>query len=317
MPRGYRCIILAAVGWLILAAVPAKAPPDQGKAADTEQRIANSLDAIARAQGEAVKPIPPSEYQAPCGKGEKHRSSDLCAQWYAADAANRAADWAMWSTIVGALGFTGVLYTLRLTRQATDAAVRTLQKELARDRPFISPVVSCGTLSVAYVNAIPNYTPSITYSLRNFGSAPAIIKHADGRAFGGTQDSVEDITWWLVRDATAGSRLQKGTLMQGDETESFEGWIINPVKQGEVPAYFEGTKAIWFVCIARYIDFLGTERNLTAKYRYVQGLNQLILISHEETETEKPIKKNRHSLSSLWRGMHRKRGRLNRDAVHP
>jgi hypothetical protein len=84
MPRGYRCIILAAFGWLILA----QALPKQGEAANrhdpvAQRQIANSLQSIASSLEKANEP---KREDADCSPGSDDRKSDLCAQWKAADA---------------------------------------------------------------------------------------------------------------------------------------------------------------------------------------------------------------------------------------
>lgn len=122
MPRGYRCIILAIVGWLILAAAPA---PNQG--GKTEQQkarsdIEQSLSTIANAQAEAVEQAKPGEYQRPCSREQDNRASDLCAQWQAAVAARDAAKWAYWSFLLGIAGTLGLLATLYYTREAVRIA---------------------------------------------------------------------------------------------------------------------------------------------------------------------------------------------------
>jgi hypothetical protein len=99
MPRGYRYILVAFVGWLNLAA----APPQQGsgKPADAaNQNVANALNNVAAA---LQRPDEPKGYQEPCEDGDDERSSDLCAQWKAADAARSSANASWVSFYVGTL----------------------------------------------------------------------------------------------------------------------------------------------------------------------------------------------------------------------
>lgn len=90
MHRSYRCIILAIVGWLSLAA---GSPPEQNRASEkpqTHQSAEQSLQQIATAlqrQNET------GDYQRECPQGKDNRRSDLCAQWKAADAAYESSLW--------------------------------------------------------------------------------------------------------------------------------------------------------------------------------------------------------------------------------
>lgn len=97
MLRGYRGIILA-IG-LILGA--ASQPPKADREKPTQsasQQVEQSLADMAASLREANKP---SDLEQPCKEGDNKRSSDLCAQWKAADAARSAAN-ATW--LFGALG---------------------------------------------------------------------------------------------------------------------------------------------------------------------------------------------------------------------
>jgi len=58
------------------------------------------------------------ELATPCEAGRDIRSSDLCAQWKAADAARDAARWAMIGTVVALLGTFGLYWQISLTRRA-------------------------------------------------------------------------------------------------------------------------------------------------------------------------------------------------------
>jgi hypothetical protein len=101
MPRGYRCVILAAFGWLILAAAPGKDRQPQPDNASASREAQSGFDKIATAIKEADKPPKPD---AGCDPGKEDRHSDLCAQWKAADAASNS----FWAGVTGLVigGFT-------------------------------------------------------------------------------------------------------------------------------------------------------------------------------------------------------------------
>jgi len=133
MPRGYRCIILAAVGWLILAASPPQNQPTQNNA-DARDRESNALDRIATAIERSKSDIPDRG----CPNGEEIRQSDLCAQWKAADAAQESADWgrrtfylAIGGTIIG---FATLIAAVKAGQFAKEAAIHTdVSNDLTRD----------------------------------------------------------------------------------------------------------------------------------------------------------------------------------------
>lgn len=136
MLRGYRGILCAAFGWLVLVS----ASPNQNSAANHKAKTDSAEKQPAQDAATAVKavePIPPGEYYRPCDAPYRERYSDLCAQWKAADSANEAAFWSKWQFIVSALGLVGILYTLRLTRKSTQAATSALEAQIAQERPIM------------------------------------------------------------------------------------------------------------------------------------------------------------------------------------
>lgn len=130
MPRGYRCIVLAVVGWLILQ-------PQHGAVA---QQAAYNQQAAERnmQRGEIGKLPRTEEYRPNCQRPQNREESDLCAQWGAVAAARRANDLAadanratrdansisaqtlLWTR----LGFFAVVLTLFATAWAAWAAAR-------------------------------------------------------------------------------------------------------------------------------------------------------------------------------------------------
>lgn len=94
-----RGIVVLLVAFFTLAAAQPKeaAREPAGKA---DQNVAAALENVATAlnlDDEAP------QHQQPCKPGENKRSSDLCSQWNAADAAKLAADVALWAAIVGSV----------------------------------------------------------------------------------------------------------------------------------------------------------------------------------------------------------------------
>lgn len=133
MPRSYRGIILALGLGITLFAVgaatehaaiwadgPSTYPEYYETAAQTQERFPalSTQEAIER----AVK-------QQPCRNQQSREASDLCAQWRAADAAQRAAQWAWWQLILSAFGVVGLgvtlWFNLEAWKQAKDAQADT------------------------------------------------------------------------------------------------------------------------------------------------------------------------------------------------
>jgi hypothetical protein len=193
MPRGYRSIVLAACGWLILVGAnqPAADTAKQGQTrvdrndgADAD----NAAEAIARAINNTVQP---AIQDSGCSDRSDKRDSDLCAQWKAADAARDAADYALWALFLTAVG-TGLLYvTLRETRLTSRRQLR------------------------AYVYAEPtnliSYEKSkrieAEYAIRNAGSTPAYdVIHGGG------------IDVFPIREAKDFFDVQNADIRTGEET---------------------------------------------------------------------------------------------------
>jgi hypothetical protein len=130
MSRGYWSIILAAFGWLILAAAQAPNNEAQTKQADPGRQAEQSLRSIAASQNRIAEASDTGEYQQPCDEAEPNNSSDLCAQWYAAHAARDAADWAGWALAVGLAGAAGIVLALLLTVDSNRIARVTAKRQL-------------------------------------------------------------------------------------------------------------------------------------------------------------------------------------------
>lgn len=116
MSGGYRCIVLAAVGWLILTGANhphAKAEHEQTEA---QQAIANHLGNLAASyEAERAEKAQAPKETGPCGQRQYGGNADLCAQWKAADAAADSAWWAWASGIMSFASVIGIVIALGLT----------------------------------------------------------------------------------------------------------------------------------------------------------------------------------------------------------
>lgn len=185
MPRGYRYVILAAFGWLSLAAAPAPNSAAQSEQRKTSKHIPRSFADIARERADARKAVEAAEYQKPCQNTERNYKSDLCAQWYAATAAGDAAKWAFWSVIVAILGTIGLGVTLwfnyRLLRFTQDSG-KDAETALAIAERNATAAIQAATMSAKNYEAFLAFEgATIVFKDRGEGSAeagedPVIVK---------------------------------------------------------------------------------------------------------------------------------------------
>lgn len=134
MSRGYRCLIIALVGWLILTAQhpDPKADHEQTR---THESVANSLSNIAATyHKETERAHSAKDDTEDCGSGKYETNADLCAQWKAADAARDSTWWAAAGTYVGGASGVLVLIALGLAYQANRIAKKAVANQL---RPLL------------------------------------------------------------------------------------------------------------------------------------------------------------------------------------
>ncbi len=129
MSRSYRLFFVAVAG-LILAA--AQQPKEQAQAGNTAQQehAAPLIATPSPAPEPSYRPYP--DYNPdPCYSTENHNAADLCAQWRAALAAEKAAhearratNWAIGATFLSFVGVSGLIYTILQTHGALGEARR-------------------------------------------------------------------------------------------------------------------------------------------------------------------------------------------------
>lgn len=184
MSRGYRGLVVAAFGWLILAAAPAPNNSAETEQANSAQRTERSLESIAAAQNQIAESTDTGEYQQPCGDGEYDNRSDLCAQWHAANAARDAADWAFYALAVGGAGAVGIVVALLLTIQsnsiARDTARRQLRAYLAVGSAALDERIQSGRKAAAEFKIV-NCGETPAYKVR--AGSKAVILEADAQIF--------------------------------------------------------------------------------------------------------------------------------------
>jgi len=208
MPRGYRCIVLAVVGWLILSASnPTLAKPDQGQ--EKSQPRAYPADAAPSAPpAQSANPDkPPSQ---PCIGAER---GNLSCDAIAAKAAYDQARDADRQILIGWLQAGGLVLSLFFSALATRAAFKAVREaekgaqagldsvveagraaDAARDqadlattayealeRPYIFVDIIADDIESDMDNAYSascykgKFAISIEYVIKNFGKTPAVI----------------------------------------------------------------------------------------------------------------------------------------------
>lgn len=145
MLRRDRITLIAVVGWLISAASPQPSAENQPKKTEGQSQIASGPPSVAVTISKPIEIFQPKIDVPPCGPNQYQANDDLCAQWKAADAASRAAIWAMIGTIVAAIGTVGLYWQIKLTREAvedTGKATEAMQEsnEIAKiaQRPWLT-----------------------------------------------------------------------------------------------------------------------------------------------------------------------------------
>jgi hypothetical protein len=181
MSRGYRCAVVALVGFLSLAAASPSGQRSNPEGGKSEQEIANTLERVANALDKANEP---QRETADCAQGADDRQSDLCAQWKAADAAAKAANAADQTVTIGWIGLalgsitmgaaiaaayyaSEAAYQARRTADLTkDGLEHAREVALAQNRPYVIP----GNPNI--IAKAPNNW-GVEVPVRNVGTIPA------------------------------------------------------------------------------------------------------------------------------------------------
>lgn len=183
MLRRYRGTLIAAFGVVLLGAA---LPPDERKSTQpqhSEQHQETIGNPVAASPPPVQQANEPPSYTNPCQAGHDDRSSDLCAQWNAADAAQQSANWTTIGAIVGAFTLAAAMAAAyyakeaaRHTQRSADIAEKAL---LDIERPYLFVTATKPLVGVTHDwadkpdNKRP--IPEAAYSIKNFGRTPAII----------------------------------------------------------------------------------------------------------------------------------------------
>lgn len=284
MLRGYRRIILAAVGWLILCGAKPPAEQPNGRAGAAQASPAATPIASPSPTPTAS---PTSDFIAysgydpdPCYHAKDHDTADLCAQWRAAIAAEKAAHearrasfWTIIATLLSAAAVTGLLVTIRQTqaalriarhsaniavieskrarreaREAADNAEKQLRAYLDFDGVMFIPDPLTDGLSA------DNH--GIAVRVRNFGSTPASPLHVT------TQITVRNAVGTVIKH-TPPDPLDFGSVAPNDHIRKRAYFSIDPETWDEIAA---GRFATQVRVVVKYGDAFGREHDLASVF---------------------------------------------------
>lgn len=175
MPGSYRRIIIAIVGGLVLFAIGAGAeraaiwtdsPHGYPKYRETAQEAQQRFPTLS--YQDALKA---AKEQQPCSNPQGHDASDLCAQWRAADANERASRWGWWQLILSAIGIAGLIATIMQGRTALEKAREA--NNLARVSSERQLRAYVGILTFQVHSIRPGHWPYFGAQYKNAGQTPA------------------------------------------------------------------------------------------------------------------------------------------------
>jgi hypothetical protein len=258
MSRSNWRVIIAAFGWLTLAAAQPN-PTAQNEKSGSGPSISESLAQIARTNNEQAKRAESAPESKPCEAGNDQRESDLCAQWKAADAADRAA-------LFGGLSIIGIVIAILLTLQSNSIARDTAKRQL---RAYVSihgyhaSMISRGTFEFTVKNAgtTPAYKVTVTYKFH-------------------LEDKVGNFCGGLERSEYLGACFPGcfATITDEGLTEPFAPENLEKGGNLELIACLDAR--------VDYIDAFGEARFTTARVRQSRANAHGMLVERTETQRE-------------------------------
>ncbi len=177
MLSGYRYIVIASFGWLSLAASPLTSEREK-PGSSTDNQIGPALENIAESLREANEG---SALDSPCEEGKDQRSSDLCAQWKAADSAKSSADatwlFGMLGSLIGSLTLAAAASAAKWARKAAEhtetGAIQAGKANITAERMGKAQVRAHLSVQNPEFVISPDGRWTATYEIRNNGQTPA------------------------------------------------------------------------------------------------------------------------------------------------
>lgn len=266
MPRSNRGLIIAAIFGLAVISFGAGATLtsfQQGQPTSySGSEEAGARERYARAAAAFEKTKSPTDFAAfpslsldKCYLAPDHDAADLCAQWRAALAAEKAASAAWWAvcwTIIGAIlsgfGLGALLITLGQTERSIKQSNEAIRLEnrawMGSGNPEILKLINPETKAVLGA--------SVSFPFENVGSTPALkvaallqVQSADAAS----NLSDTDLGGHVVRDTDTSSLSPRGSVSAGP--------VMIPAAQ--CVRICEGKERLLFRAYVTYRDIFGTE----------------------------------------------------------
>lgn len=243
MPRSYRSIVLAVVGWINL--VGAGQPPENPKGPENTiaaNKIDDAANSVASAIREAAKP---AEKDGGCTQGHDKRESDLCAQWKAADAARDAAEYGFWALFVSTVGTVLLVWTLWETRANA-------RREL---RAYVSVKVNGTSMTIIPGKGIAFAPDALTH---NGGSTPAydIVSFANVIAL-----PPEAASRYLARSLPIEQKaLSGGSVLHAGSDLPVEFKLKIMIPMNEIDEVLNGQRSLYIYGTTAYLDTFNVRR---------------------------------------------------------
>lgn len=256
MPIGFRCVVLAAVGWLILCGAQS-APKETDRTESTQQAapVIVPTPTVTPSPSPAFTPYP-DYYPDPCYRAQDKDAADLCAQWRSAIAAEKAAHearrgatWSIVATFLSAFSLLVVGGALYFSVESNNIARDTAQRQL---RAYVTISSTQSDIELEGQSSKMR-----SFGLRvigqNSGQTPAKLTHA----------LVEPV--WLAGKARPRKKVR--TYRKKDQFEASLGSGI-PNRLGrriqygyeDASALFSGEKRLYLYIWLRYEDIFRVER---------------------------------------------------------
>jgi hypothetical protein len=250
MPRGYRSIGFAALIAAILLSFGLGAywvslgQPEQPDRYPS-YKSGNSIEQGASA---SVADVSASIVErTPCHKPESETESDLCAQWSAAKAAEKSANWTLYGVIASAIGISLLLWQITLTREAvedTGKATAAMERQNVLTERQQRPWVTIG-ISEPFVSKRSDGMMLVcTVDLGNIGATPAFNASVDFALGPGVRNPIYDFQITadnVIADKTEGSDsliiLPNGTAQSQIFIDLKRGDPRHPFDHGVVPTF--------------------------------------------------------------------------------
>lgn len=260
MSRSYRGIILATVGWLTLVGAAQSPQSDnqtnQAAAAESLNQATNTVVAAIRSA------IHPPDKDMGCAQGHDERSSDLCAQWKAADSARDAAEYAFWGLIIGAVGTAMLLITFAETRKVSRAQLRAY--------------ISIKPMGLKIFQVAVGKQIEASLKITNGGQTPAYNVVWHGNIVALSKDMAVDF-FDESNDSPPPYKEPRPTLINSSDSIEADLESVDPISSQDWAEVVAGTKNLYLYGTGEYKDVFKRTRH--TRFCYLTEHQPLLMIN--------------------------------------